>query len=192
MKEVLDAVGTAQASLEGVRSIGTTEAPTAISQTTILYQWTMQTGNADRSIRELEILRRGLGEVALLGVATYKKYSPISMKIDNEMSEDAETTSEEIGHEYPAAPHTVPQAARRAQDEVGPPDRHLDKEGKPATPAPTRRRPGTTPRSSWRPRRWRSSPGSADARPGGRLSPWTAGRWPPRDLAWRAAARAVR
>ncbi len=91
MKEVLDAVGTAQASLEGVRSIGTTEAPTAISQTTILYQWTMQTGNADRSIRELEILRRGLGEVALLGVATYKKYSPISMKIDNEMSEDAET-----------------------------------------------------------------------------------------------------
>ncbi len=91
MKDVLDAVGTAQASLEGVRSIGTTEAPTAISQTTILYQWTMQTGNADRSIRELEILRRGLGEVALLGVATYKKYSPISMKIDNEMSEDAET-----------------------------------------------------------------------------------------------------
>lgn len=115
MKEVLEAVGTAQASLDGVRSIGTTEAPTSFTQTTLLYQWTMQTGGADRSLRELELLRRGLGEVALLGVATYKKYSPISMKVDNEMSEDTEADlyKKMISETFitPQPPHIlVPQA----------------------------------------------------------------------------------
>jgi len=115
MKEVLDAVGTAQASLDGVRSIGTTEAPTSFTMTTVMYQWTMQTGGADRSLRELEIMRRSAGEIAVLGVATYKKYSPILMKVDPEMSEDAEADlyKKMISETFitPQPPHIlVPQA----------------------------------------------------------------------------------
>jgi len=92
MKEVLDAVGTAQASLEGVRSIGTSEAPAAIDKPTLLYQWTMQTGNADRSLREIEIMRRGFGDaLAAMGVATFKKYNPQTSKIEADMTEDQET-----------------------------------------------------------------------------------------------------
>jgi tetratricopeptide (TPR) repeat protein len=91
MKGLLDAVGSPAPSLAETKNIGTTEAPTAWDRTTILFRWGMQTGMADRSLRNLEVMRRAHSDTLnLIGVASYKQYNPITMKVEAEMTEDQE------------------------------------------------------------------------------------------------------
>lgn len=91
MKDVLAAVGNAAPGLDQSRSVGTSDAPTAWDKPTVLFFWGMQTAMSDRKLARTEMVAMSFGgKVNALGVSTYKKYNPQTMKVELEMTEDQE------------------------------------------------------------------------------------------------------
>jgi tetratricopeptide (TPR) repeat protein len=90
MKEFVAAVGSPAPALAEGKNVGPTDAPATWDKANILYLWAMQTPNPDRAPRDLEVLRRGTDGVTVIGVSTYKKYNPLTSKVEEDLPEEKE------------------------------------------------------------------------------------------------------
>jgi tetratricopeptide (TPR) repeat protein len=90
-RQFLDVVGTAAPSLEAAANVGSGDPPKDWSKPTLLMNWAMTTPNADRRLKRIEEVRRAFSDkMNAAGVATYNQYNPQTMKVEKDMTPEAE------------------------------------------------------------------------------------------------------